>query len=76
MGSKNAVGEDDYNQWRGGGRLKSMKKANNKFREKKATVSAQYFVLILSSAGYASINFHRYILCFCVAIYFHENSSA
>jgi len=26
--------------------------------------------------GYASIDFHRYILCFCVAIHFHENSSA
>jgi len=27
-------------------------------------------------SGYVSIDFRRYILGFCVAIYFHENSSA
>jgi len=59
-----------------GGRFKSMNKSINKFRQQQKTVSAQYFVLIPSSTRLRPIDFRRYILGFCVTIYFHENSRA
>jgi len=45
-----------------------------KKQTKNATVSEQCFVHLCG--GNSSIDFRLYILGFCVAIYFHKNSSA
>jgi len=74
MGSKNAVkgmtkinGGEGWNQWKR--QLISLDKKMQLF-----PCNILYWFCHLR--GYASIDFHWYILCFCVAIYFREDSSA